>query len=132
MGIFCIIFHRFFSHTKSVFSPSSFAPFSTCKEQCEPRVATDAMIILTGFIVLYELCAEVTYRNTSSINSALRSDLRFSGITFRTKSYIVVFGGSFSCSCSNENTAIPFEIIATSFSFSVSTTPTYQTRANLM
>ena len=59
---------------------------------------------------------EVTYTNTSSINSTLNSDLRSSGITFKTKSYIVVFFGNSSLSCNNEKTAIPFEITAISFS----------------
>jgi hypothetical protein len=42
---------------------------------------------------------------TSSINSTLNSDLISSGITFRTKSYIVVFLGSSSLSCNREKTA---------------------------
>ena len=34
-------FSRFFSQTKIVLRPSSFAPFRTCNAQCEPRVATE-------------------------------------------------------------------------------------------
>jgi len=33
------VFSRFFSQIRIVFRPSSFAPFSTCKAQCEPKVA---------------------------------------------------------------------------------------------
>lgn len=36
-------FSRFFSQTKSVVNPSSFAPFSTCSAQCEPNVAIDVI-----------------------------------------------------------------------------------------
>ena len=34
-------FSRFFSETRIVLRPSSFAPFRTCNAQCEPRVATE-------------------------------------------------------------------------------------------
>ena len=70
--------------------------------------------------------------NTSSISSGLSSDLISFGITFSTKSYIVVFGGRLSLSWSKENTAIPFDMIATIFSLSVNAIKCFENSGNLM
>ena len=70
----------------------------------------------THYCIFDELCADVTYWKTSSINSTLNSDLISAGITLRTKSYMVVFLGNSFLSCNNEKTAIPLEIIEIIFS----------------
>ena len=49
-------FSRFFSQTSIVLNPSSFAPFKTCNEQCDPKVAMlvkSNLSYLIGFLNLF-------------------------------------------------------------------------------